>query len=391
MLRKTILVLAIASALAACSKEAPKEPAKAGAPATAQANGKKLPSSLAVAPEDVLTVKSNAMTSGPVVTGSVQPERRADLRAEVSAVVLQVLKENGDVVRKGDLLVRLDDTAIRDALSSADEAARASAQAFEQAERTLTRMKTLRESGMTSVQAMDDAQVRRNNAQSDLAAARSRAATARQQLTRTAVRAPFDGVVSDRKVSAGDTASIGKELLKVIDPTSMRFEGRVSADKISEVRSGLPVTFRVNGYGDQEFRGVVRRVDPAANDVTRQVEVLVAFAPDSPQPRVSGLYAEGTILSDSRAAVALPEQSLVRAGDSAYAWRIKDNQLQKANLKLGPRDARTGFYEVTAGLAVGDMVLRTPSSNFEPGQKVVMSAASKVASAADTSKPAQGK
>ena len=119
--------------------------------------------------------------------------------------------------------------------------------------------------------------------------------------------------------------------------------------------------------------------------------MLVAFTPDSPQPRVSGLYAEGTILSDSRAAVALPEQSLVRSGDSAYAWRVKDNQLQKADLKLGPRDARTGFYEVTAGLAVGDVVLRTPSSNFEPGQKVVMSAASKVASAADTSKPAQGK
>lgn len=390
MLRKTILVLAIASALAACSKEAPKEPAKAGAPATAQAGGKNLPASLSVAPEDILTVKSNAMSSGPVVTGSVQPERRADLRAEVSAVVLQVLKENGDVVKKGDLLVRLDDTAIRDAMSSADEAARASAQAFEQAERTLDRMKTLRESGMTSVQALDDAQVRRNNAQSDLAAARSRAATARQQLARTAVRAPFDGVVSDRKVSAGDTASIGKELLKVIDPTSMRFEGRVSADKISQVRSGLPVTFRVNGYGDQEFRGVVRRVDPAANDVTRQVEVLVAFAKDSPQPRVSGLYAEGTILADSRDAVALPEQTVVRAGDSAYAWRVKDNVLQKAPLQLGQRDPRTGYYEVKGGLVAGDVVLRSPSSNFQPGQKIVMSAASKVASAADTTKPAQG-
>lgn len=391
MLRKTFLVLAIASTLAACSKES-NEPAKAGAPATAKANGgKNLPTSLTVAPEDILTVKSNAMTSGPVVTGSVQPERRADLRAEVSAVVLQVLKENGDTVRKGDLLVRLDDTAIRDALNSADEAARAASQAFEQAERTLTRMKTLRESGMTSVQAMDDAQVRRNNAQSDLAAAKSRAATARQQLARTAVRAPFDGVVSDRKVSAGDTAAIGKELVKVIDPNSMRFEGRVSADNIAHVRSGLPVTFRVNGYGDQEFRGVVRRVDPAANDVTRQVEVLVAFAKDSPQPRVSGLYAEGTILADARDAVALPEQAVVRAGDSAYAWRIKDNQLQKASVKLGARDARTGYYEIKEGLATGDIVLRSPSSNFQPGQKIVMSAAAKMASAADTTKPAQGK
>lgn len=394
MLRKTILVLAIASALAACSKGA-KEPAKPGAEVAAQGeatkDGKKPAPSLTVAPEDVLTVQSNALASGPVVTGSVQPERKADLRAEVSAVVLQVLKENGEPVRKGDLLVRLDDTAIRDAMNSANEAARASSQALEQADRTLARLKTLRESGMTSVQALDDAQLRRNNAQSDLSAARSRASTARQQLARTAVRAPFDGLVSDRKVSAGDTASIGKELLKVIDPTSMRLEGRVSADKIAEVKTGQPVVFRINGYGDQQFRGTVKRIDAAANDVTRQVEVLIDFAKDSPQPRVSGLYAEGTIEADSKSAVMLPENALVRAGDKAHAWRVKDNKLSKVAVKLGLRDARTGFYEVQGGLATGDIVMRAPNSTYQDGQKVVMAAASKMASAADTTKPAQGK
>ena len=80
---------------------------------------------------------------GPVITGSVQPEKRADLRAEVSAVVMQVLKDNGEAVKRGDLLVRLDDTAIRESLQSADASARAAAQAFEQAERQVQRLKTL--------------------------------------------------------------------------------------------------------------------------------------------------------------------------------------------------------------------------------------------------------
>lgn len=379
MLRKTMLVLAVASALVACGKD-PAKDAKKGADAKVV--------QLTIAPEDLLTVQSNALASGPVITGSVQPERKADLRAEVSAVVLQVLKENGETVKRGDVLVKLDETAIRDSLNSAEQAARASSQAFDQAERQLERLKTLRASGMTSAQALDDAEVRRNNAQSEVAAARTRAVQARQQLQRTLVRAPFDGVVSDRKVSAGDTAAIGKELLKVIDPTSMRFEGRVSADKISAVKVGQPVSFRVNGYGEQEFQGTVKRIDPSANDVTRQVEVLVGFV-NAIQPKVSGLYGEGRIDSDSKATLMLPEGALVKAGDKAYTWRLKDKTLNKADLVIGARDQRSGSYEVRSGLAAGDLVLRTPSSGFKDGQKVEMAAA-RVASAAATT-PVQGK
>jgi membrane fusion protein (multidrug efflux system) len=381
MLRKTFLVLAIGTALAAC---------KQGPTAADKKDGKDAPAKvLSIGPEDVLTIKSNALASGPVVTGSIQPERKADLRAETSALVLQVLKENGDVVKKGDILVKLDETAIRDSLSSAEASARSSAQALDQAERQVARMKTLRASGMTSVQAMDDAEVRRNNAASDLAAARSRAAAARLQMAHTVVRAPFDGVVSERKVSAGDTASPGKELVKVIDTTSMRFEGRVSADRISVVKVGQPVTFKINGYAGQEFRGIVKRVDPAANEVTRQVEVLVAFAPGSAQPKVSGLFGEGRIEAESTEALMLAEASLVKAGDKNYAWRLKDNVLSKSDLVLGARDARTGNVEVRSGLASGDLVLRTPNSSLVDGQKYQMTPA-KVATAA-TPVASQGK
>jgi len=194
---------------------------------------------------------------------------------------------------------------------------------------------------------------------------------ARQQMERTTVRAPFDGVVSDRKVSAGDTSSVGKELLKVIDPTSMRFAGRVSADKISLVSVGQAVGFRINGYPGQEFRGKVTRVDPSANDITRQVEVLVSFV-DTKQPTVAGLYAEGTIESASVNGLSLPESMLVKAGDKASVWRIKDNVLNKVDLVLGARDNRTGNYEVRSGLAEGDTILRAPSSSFRDGQTAEM-------------------
>ena len=362
MLRKTLLAIAVATALAGCNKS--DEEAKKKEAAAKAAN-----ITLQVASEDTLVVQSTGLASGPVITGSIQPERRADLRAEVSAIVLQVLKENGEPVKKGDVILRLDETSIRDNVSSAEEAARASQQSLDQTQRMLERQTTLRSSGMVSSQALEDMELRRNTAQSELAAAKSRLVTARQQLGRTVVRAPFDGIVSERKVSSGDTAQVGKELVKVIDPASMRFEGTVSADKIGVVKVGQPVLFRVNGYPGQNFAGTVKRVDPAANAVTRQVEVLVSFAGPS-QPRVAGLYAEGRVESQTSAALTVPQSSLVQAGDINYVWRVKNGVMSKAMLGIGTRDERTGNWQVLSGLAAGDTIMRVPGSNFKDGLKV---------------------
>jgi membrane fusion protein, multidrug efflux system len=362
--RSTLLATAAALALAAGSLAGCQKPA-AGAPADAASAPA---AALLIAPEDVRTVALQTHASGPVITGSVQPERRADLRAEVSAVVLQVLKENGEAVHKGDLLVRLDDTAIRDSLQSAEAASRAAAQALDQAQRQYARVKTLQAEGMSSQQALDDAEVRRNTAQSERVAADSRTVAARQQLARTEVRAPFDGVVSDRKVSAGDTAAIGKELLKVIDPGSMRFEGLVSADRMGDIHPGQAVQFRINGFDKGDFAGKVRHVDASADPVTRQVAVIVDFAPGT-APKVAGLYAEGRISSDASQALLLPEASVVKEGDKAYVWKLAGSALVKTPVTLGERDARLGNVVIASGLAAGDRLLRAPGATLVSGQK----------------------
>ena len=375
------LVILLALALASCGRtdKAPSTAASAAAAAKAAAP------TLLLAPEDVLTLKSGVLASGPVISGSVQPERRADLRAEVAAVVTQVLKENGEAVRAGDLLMRLDDTAIRDSLGSAEEAVRASSQAYDQTERQVQRLKTLQAQGMTTTQALEDAEVRRNNARSDLVAAKARGVAARQQLTRTSVRAPFDGVVSERKASVGDTVQVGRELLKVIDPRSMRFDGLVAADRMGELKVGQAVSLRVNGFSTADVVGKVRRIDAAANATTRQVEVIVAFADPDKAPRVAGLFAEGRIETGSAQALLLPENAVVRAGDSAFVWRLEANAISKTAVKLGERDARSGEVPVLTGLAPGDRLLRNPGSALSEGQKFEFA---KPAAAALASAPA---
>ena len=364
---RLISLLLLAVALGGCGKLAPGASKAAGDTASAP---------LLVAAEDVVTVRNSAITSGPAITGTIQPERRADLRAEVQAIVLQVLKENGDAVHKGDLLVRLDDTAIRDALASAEAADRAAKLALEQATRQFERMKTLRGSGMASAQALDDAEGRRNSALSDLEAAKARLVLARQQLARTEVRAPFDGLVTERKVSPGDTAQLGKELLKVIDPRSMRFEGAVSADNVADLRVGEKVHFRVNGYGDKEFDGTVRRVNPAANPTTRQVEVLVDFVGDS-QPKLAGLYAEGRLETRTANSLTVPASAVVRDGDKAMAWKVAGDKLQRVTLKIAEKDPRSGDFVIQGGLAEGDQVIKYPTTMLKEGQTVQAAAAPK--------------
>ncbi|MBD8526080.1 efflux RND transporter periplasmic adaptor subunit [Pseudomarimonas arenosa] len=362
-MNKTLVLLTLSAAvLVACGK--------AAVPTDLQSAE---PQPLLLVEQDVLVAEASALSQGPVISGSLQPELRADLRAEVAGIVLDVLKDNGDEVAKGDVLLRLDPTAIRDKLLSAQEAERAAKVALEQSERQFKRMQSMVKQGMVAVEAVETAEGKRNQAQSELASAHARVVEARQQLEKTEVRAPFAGVVGSRTVSPGDTAQVGMQLLSVLDIDTMRFEGMVAADQIGKVETGAPVRFRINGFAGQEFEGQVQRVNPVANEATRQVQVLVALSPQAADRLVAGLYAEGRIDVSSRPAIMLPESSLLRDGDTAFVWQVLDANLRRQQVSLGERDARLGRVEITSGLSAGDRVLRHPLGSLKDGAPVEFS------------------
>ena len=329
--------------------------------------------------EDLMAAQTETLTLGPVITGSLQPELSADLRAEVPGIVLQVLKDNGDQVSKGDALLRIDSTTIRDNLLSAQEAERAAEAALDQAERQYKRMQTMVEKGVVAVETVETAEGVRNQAQSALASARARVVESRQLLEKTEVRAPFDGVVAARIVSAGNTVQVGTELLKVLDISTIRFEGMVAADEVGKVNPGAKVHFRVNGFPDREFEGTVQRINPVANEVTRQVQVLVSL-PEIDVNFVAGLYAEGRIDSQSRSAIMLPESAVVREGDLAHVWIVSQGALQHSQVVLGEQDRRLGRYEITSGVATGDQLLRHPLGALKDGRAVQIGDAAEPAS-----------
>ena len=357
MRKKTLVALGLMAILTACggAKKAPVAEAK-------------LP--VLIVPEDLVKISAGRIASGPIISGSLQAKKQADLRAEVSAIVLQVLKDNGDQVKKGDLLVRLDDTTFRQAYNSAQEAERAAQQNFDQAERQFNRLKTLSNSGAVSTQAKEDAELRRNTAQSDLAAAHARLAQEALQLARTEVRAPFAGIVSNREASNGDTAQVGKALLKVIDPSSIYFAGFVSSDQAMNIKVGQTVSFHINGYREQLFEGQIERVNPVADPNTRQVGIQVALKAD--QHLTLGTFAEGSVQTNAAESLTVPEASLVQQGDHTFVWRVQQGQLKKIEIKTGARDVKTGDYAIVSGLGQGDTIIRHPRGGLVDGAAVKM-------------------
>ncbi len=97
------------------------------------------------------------------------------------------------------------------------------------------------------------------------------------------------------------------------------------------------------------------------------------------QPSVSGLYAEGRVETRRTAALTLPPTAVVREGDAAYAWRVRDRALEKVSLAVSDRDPRSGEFVLKGGVAEGDQVLKYPTTTLQNGQAVEMAAVAALA------------
>lgn len=376
-IKLTLIALCIATTLTACSK-----------PEVAKVQEESV-KPLQLVSQDLLTLSESTLSRGPVISGSLQPVVKAELNAEVSGIVMQVLKDNGDLVKAGDVLVKLDQTTYRDKLLSAQEAERSAVVTLEQSNRQLKRMQSLSKQSLVTQEGLEAAENKANQAQSDLASARARLVEARQQMEKTDVKAPFSGVVATRKVSAGDTAQVGKGLMVLIDPASIRFEGYVAADRVGQVKVGNKVTFKVNGYSGQFFNGTVERINPLANESTRQVQLLVTMDLKE-QSLVAGLYAEGHVEAQNSNALMVPESALIREGDKSFVWQFANNELKKTEVELGGKDERWGTQEVVSGVTSGAQILRHPQGALTDGAKAELAVAASETPAQTAAKVSAG-
>jgi membrane fusion protein (multidrug efflux system) len=331
-----------------------------------------------VGPEGIIVAKSSEIRIGPAISGTLTPQEEATLRSEISGPVVQTYVEQGQPVKRGQPLARIDDTSIREALLSAQSAARSAKLGLDNATRDAERQQRLETAGAVAPRDVEAAQRALAAAQAAMADAQSRLTAAEQQLSKTTFRAPFDGLVSERPVSAGDVVQAGTAIVTVVNPASMRLEGSVPAEQLSSLKIGTPVIFTVNGYGTQTFTGRIDRINPTADPATRQVRVYVTI-PNEKSALVGGLFADGRVATESRQGLMVPNTAVDERGITPIVLRIESDTVESVPVQLGVHDNASDQVEIRSGVSAGDTLLANAAQGLAPGTRVRITAADRPA------------
>lgn len=341
----------------------------AGACGNGAAQGPQPPQAVTIGPESVARVERGELRTGPLISGELRPEREATVRAEVGGSILDVLVEEGQPVRQGALLVRIEARALDDARLSAQSAVRSAEQALGVAEREAARTETLVKGGALAERELEAARNAVAAAQAQLADARARLALAERQLADTVIRAPITGIVSNRPVNRGDVVSAGAELVTIIDPSSMRLDASVPSAALRSLEVGAPVEFRVRGYGDQVFTGRIERIWPSADPITRQVPIYVSV-PNTAGRLIAGLFAEGRVTSETRTGLIAPAAAVETDGSASWVIRVRNGKAERIAVEVGLTDEARGQVELIAGVEEGDLLLTGAAQAVTPGTPV---------------------
>ena len=329
------------------------------------------PVAVSVSGEGVYVVGRGVVESGPAISGSLQPGRKAVVRAEAAGTLVTLSVEVGESVAAGSVIGRIDDSAIRDSYASAQMAVRAATEGATVAQRNLQRMVSLEKEGAVAANVVESARTSSMSAERALAEAQAMLAHARKSLGKTVITSPIAGVIAERPANAGDALQLGAPIATVVDPRSMQLEASVPSQQLSSIRVGAPVSFRVSGYTDV-FTGRVDRVSPLVDAATRQVRLFISI-PNTTGRLVGGLYAEGRVMTASRQGITVPATALERRRDdglNATAMRVRGGVAEIVPVKIGLIDDRSSTIEITSGVGAGDTLLVGAARTITPGTRV---------------------
>lgn len=314
------------------------------------------PPTATVSAENVMIVDSGLVEKGPSLSGSLAPERSAQLRAQVGGTLLSLPVDEGAAVSAGQVVALIDTASLAESARSARSQLASAQLAADVARRNYERSGTLHAAGAIADRDLEVAHNQSVAADAGLADAKSRVTSAEKQLANAQVRAPFAGVVSERPASSGDVVQVGSAILTIVDPSQLQLEASVPADQLSSIQRGAKVEFAVTGYPGRSFSGTIARINPTVDPATRQVRLYVSV-PNANRTLVAGAFAEGRVAVTSVRGLTVPLNAIDSKATVPSVKRIRNGVVESVPVTLGIRDDVAERVEVTRGLSPGDTLL----------------------------------
>ena len=306
--------------------------------------------------------------------GTVRASQTSQVSSQVMGNIVEIRTHEGDHVQAGQVLAILDDTQSRSAtdqatatVTSAEKEVSAADSDLALAVTTLKRYQQLYEKKSVSPQEFDEikaryqsAEARRDMARAGQAQANASLTQARTSLGYTRIRAPFAGVVTERKVDAGTLASPGMPLFTIEDTRSYRLEVAVDESDLRLVRIGQVSPVTIDALGNAKLSGKVVQIVPTADPASRSFLMKVELPADARLR--SGLFGRARFPRGERSALLVPSTSLVERGQLQGVYVLDANQI--AGLRYVTLGKSTGEQaEVLSGLQEGEKLVAAPGGD----------------------------
>lgn len=337
-----VLAVIAALSLAACNRATP-------APAAATA-------ALEFAATDLVSAELRRMVPNVQLSGSLRPWREATVKARVAGELQALGVREGDAVKLGQIIGRIDATDYRARLAGSEADVAAAHAALGVAEKNQTTQESLLAKNFISRNAYDTTAGNRDAAKARLDAARAAAAVGRKALADTTLVAPLDGIVSARLVQAGERVAVDARIVTIADISRLELAASVPAGEAARLLPGAEITLRVEGLDDVRISGRIERINPAAAPGSRSIELYAVI--DNREGRLrGGLFAQGQVAAGAaQERIAVPASALREEGGAQVLYVLAGDRVQRRPVKTAIAEA--GWVSIAEGVSVGERVVR---------------------------------
>lgn len=305
-------------------------------------------------PVRMMRIQSAPVSDVVTAAATLVPHEHVILRPEIDGRIVSLTFREGQAIKKGSVVVRLDDAEQRAALAAAEAD-------LKLAESRFRRNEELALKGFISLQALDEVKA-------NLDIVKARVQEVHVALARTVIRAPFTALAGLRKVSPGAYVKKGDDIVELAAIDQLNLDVRVPEVYLPLVKIGQPVIVTIDALPSRTFSGKVHAMEPVVDLATRGALVR-ARIPNTDGNLKPGMFARVSANLGSRpSAVVVPEQAILPKGKQTYIYKVIEGKADLTPVRLGRRSP--GQVEVVSGVSAGDTIVVDGLLKLKPGAPV---------------------